>query len=440
MFTEVINYIKYNKIYIIMAMMVIASVFATFSFGQIAYFVAMGVTFVYCTFKNQQFEGIFASLLVWILFGMVMNNVFPVQYAYFVLMIACASPMFSSYDAFVFRTRLLYALCLILPVITVLNLYAYQVGINMYIEIMTLERVAAYNFSGFLHHPMWLAAINGMSNVTLLYLFYKQKESKWWIKGAIVVMLIFSLYLSVVAASRAALSASLLAMATMVYFESKTSGKLVRSTMIIGVLAYLLIPFITSDSTAMRTKIDAENRGEASSRDMSWGLRIDEFKESPIWGVGFATGYVSKGWRTSGTLETGSGWLAILAQTGLIGALFFFVFIKRAALTVDEIKENGGLLILFSCIFIYLAAHSVFEGYIYTAGYCPCMFFWLTLSFFYEYNKYGYPEEVEDPMIVYEEDDEEEDDDDENDEEDELEGESENHEAYHPDRLSPHYV
>ena len=440
MFSGIFNYIRCNRIYIIMAVMVIACVFATISFGQITYFVAMGATFVYCAYKNQQFEGLFASFLIWIMFGMVMNNVFPIQYAYFVLMIACASPMFSSYKAFVYRTRLLYALCLILPIVTILNLYAYQKGVNMYIEIMTLERVAAYNFSGYLHHPMWLAAINGMSNVTLLYLFYKLKDSNWWIKVTIVVLLVLSLYLSVVAASRAALSASLLAMAVMIYFQSRTSGKLVRSVVVIGLLAYLFVPFITSNSTAMQTKIAAENRGEGSSRDIAWGQRIDEFKESPIWGIGFATAHSLEGWKYTGKVETGSGWLAILSQTGLVGALFFLIFFRRAAITVAEIKEEGGLLILFSCIFIYLCAHSVFEGYIYTAGYCPCMFFWLTLSFFYEYNKYGYPEEVEDPMIVYEEDDEEEDDDDENDEEDELEGESENHEEYRPKRLSSQYV
>lgn len=410
MFLGILDYIRYNKIFIIMAMMVIASVFATISFGQIAYFVAMGGTFVYCAFKNQLFEGIFAFLLIWILLGMILNNVFPIQYVYFVLMIACASPMFSSYDAFVFRTRMLYALCMILPVVTILNIYAYQTGINMYIENMTLERVAAYNFSGFLHHPMWLAAINGMSNVTLLYLFYKQKESNWWIKGIIIFFLVLSLYLSVVAASRAALAASLLSMAIMVYFQSKTSGKLVRSLVVIGIFAYFLVPFITSDSTAMQTKIDAENRGEGSSRDIAWGQRIDEFKESPIWGIGFSTAHSLEGWKFTGQVETGSGWLAILSQTGLVGALLFFVFLRRSVLTIEEIKEEGGLLILFSCIFIYLCAHSVFEGYIYTAGYCPCMFFWLTLSFFYEYNKYGYPEEVEDPMVGYEDDEEEEND------------------------------
>lgn len=437
MFSELFEYIRYNKVSIIMAAMIVASVFATIGFGQYAYFAAMGITFVYCAFKNQQFEGIFALLLVWILFGMVMNNVFPIQYAYFVLMIACASPMFSSYDAFVFRARLLYGLCMILPVVTLLNLYAYQTGINMYVEIMTLERVAAYNFSGYLHHPMWLAAINGMSNVSLLYLFYKQKESNWWIKGLIIVLLVLSLYLSVVAASRAALAASLLAMAIMVYFQSKTSGRLVRSVLLIGLLAYFLVPFITSDSTAMQTKIDAENRGDESSRDVSWGLRIDEFKESPIWGVGFATGYALRGWKTTGTLETGSGWLAILAQTGLVGALLFFVFLKRSVLTVREIKENGGLLILFGCIFIYLAAHSVFEGYIYTAGYCPCIFFWLTLSFFYEYNKYGYPEEVEDPMIEYEEDEDEEEEDG---FEDELEDENVETENGRFNKISPQTI
>lgn len=403
--------------------MIVASVFATISFGQIAYFVAMGLTFAYCAFKNQQLEGIFVFFLVWILFGMVMNDVFPIQFAYFVLMIACASPMFSSYDGFVFRTKLLYALCLILPIVTLLNLYAYQVGINMFVENMTLERVAAYNFSGYFHHPMWLAAINGMSNVTLLYLFYKQKNSNWITKGGIIGLLVLSLYLSVVAASRAALMSSLLAMAIMVYLQAKSGGKLMRSIIVIAVLAYLFVPFITSDSTAMQTKINAEAQGQGGSRDILWGLRMKEFSDSPIWGIGFASGYYLNGWKATGNIETGSGWLAVLSQTGVIGALIFLVFFRRAALTISEIKENGGLLILFASLFIYLCAHSVFEGYIYTAGYCPCLFFWLTLCFFYEYNKYGYPEEVEDPLLEYDDDDDEcEEYDDEDDEKDEFDG------------------
>lgn len=417
----VLDYIKGNKIVLMLAMMIIASVFASIGFGQSAYFAAMGGLLVYSVSKNEQFEGLFAFLLVWMLLGMVLNNVWPIQYLYFVLMLAGASPMFSSYKAFVFRSKLLYALCMTLPVVTILNLYAYHAGINYFVMLMTLERVAAYNFSGFLHHPMWLAAVNGMSNVVLLYLFYKQKDSKWIIKGGIVVLLILSLYLSVVAASRSALASSLLAMAVMVYFNSKSGGKLVRSAIVIGVLAYLVVPFVTSNSEAMQTKINAEQRGESSSRDVAWQYRIAEFAESPVWGQGFATGKTIYGWKTTGTLETGSGWLTILSQTGFVGALIFFMFFKKAMVTVDEIKEEGGILILFACIFIYLSAHSVFEGYIYTAGYCPCIFFWLALGFFYEYNKYGYPNEVEDPEYDEEYDDEDEDDedDDEYDEDDE---------------------
>lgn len=426
MFSDIFDYIKGNKIVLMLAMMVIASVFASVGFGQYAYFAAMGGLFVYCAAKNEQFEGIFAFLLVWMLLGMVINNVWPIQYAYFVLMIVCASPLFSSYTAFVFRSKLLYALCMILPVVTILNLYAYQAGINYFVMIMSVERVAAYNFSGFLHHPMWLAAINGMSNVVLLYLFYKQKESNWIVKGGIIALLVLSLYLSVVAASRSALSSSLLAMAAMVYLHSESSGKLVRSAMVIGVLAYLIVPFITSDSEAMQAKINAEHRGEASSRDVVWQNRIDEFVESPVWGQGFATGKTIYGWKTTGTLETGSGWLTILSQTGIVGALIFLMFFKKAWVPIDEIKEEGGILILFACIFIYLCAHSVFEGYIYTAGYCPCMFFWLTLGFFYEYNKYGYPEEVEESEYDEEEDDDEEE---EGDDVDDVDEEDDDHES-----------
>lgn len=410
MFSEVFDYIRYNKIPIIMAMMIVASVFASISFGQYTYFAAMGGLLVYCAYKNQYFESVFAFLLIWIFLGMVVNKVFPIQYSYFVLMIACASPMLSSYSAYIFKAKLLYALCLILPLVTIANLYAYQMGINLYVEIMTLEKVAAYNFSGYMLHPMWLAAINGMSNVTLLYLFYRQKNSNWLIKGGILIFLILSLYLSVVAASRSALAASLLAMAAMVYFHSKSSGKLVKSVVVVGIIAYLTVPFITSNSEAMQNKINSEERGEGSSRDVMWQQRLDEFQESPLWGIGFATGHTITGWKNTGSVESGSGWLSILSQTGFVAALLFLLFMRRAFVTVREIKEEGGLLILFGCVFIYLCAHSIFEGYLYTAGYCPCMFFWLTLCFFYEYNSFGYPEEVEDLI----EDEEDECDDDEN--------------------------
>lgn len=417
-------YLKDNKTPIIMAMMVIASVFASISFGQYAYFAAMGLMTLYCIAKSDNYELTFFGLLGWILLGMVLNGVYPIQFVYFVLMLMASSPLFSSYDTYILRTKLLYALCLILPIVTILNLYAYHAGINYFVMLMTLERVAAYNFSGFLHHPMWLGAINGMSNVVLLYLYYKQKDSKWIIKGGIIALLVLSLYLSVIAASRSALASSLLAMAIMVYFQSTSGGKFVRAAIVIGILGYIILPFLTSNSEAMSTKMANEAR-EGSSRSVAWSLRLKEFMESPIWGVGFGSGYTIFGYKTVGTLETGSGWLTILSQTGLIGALFFVGIIKRAYVSIKEIKEEGGLLILFACLFIYLCAHSVFEGYIYTAGYCPCMFFWLTLCFFYEYNKYGYPEEVEDEYDEEEEDDDDEDEDDDDDDDDEDDDEEE---------------
>jgi len=116
----------------------------------------------------------------------------------------------------------------------------------------------------------------------------------------------------------------------------------------------------------------------------------------------------------TGTVETGSGWLTILSQSGLIGAFIMFLILRRVYVPIEEIKEKRGLLVIFGCELIYLFMHSCFEGYIYTAGYCPCLFFWLVVGFFYEYNKYGLPietveedeedeDEVEEDEELYEE-------------------------------------
>lgn len=409
----VLDYIKDNKGNFLLGSMVLMSLFANLgSNGQIAYYIATIVGAFIVFSKKESVKFLFFLLIIWLILGSLFNNVLDVRLGVFALLIMCASPLFSSYENFIFRAKFLYAICMLLPVVTMLNLYAYRVGINYFV--MLNYNVSDINFSGFTPHPMWLGAINGASNVVLTYLLMKvrDEDGKKIYQCGVLVLLLSSLYLSVVAASRGAFASSLIAMAGVVYYFSETGGKLVKSVFAAFVIAVFLMPILEGASVQMQKKMNDEETG-GNSRALIWEKRIEEFMDSPIVGIGFATAFdLEKGEIVTGTVETGSGWLTILSQSGIIGFILILTMLRKSYVPIKEIKEDRGVLVLFMCLGIYLCVHSIFEGYIYTPGYCPCLFFWLVLGFLHEYNAYkddydDVLEEIEYMYLPSSEDDEE---------------------------------
>lgn len=438
-----IDYCKKNRLYVILGVMVWLSMFANLGGkGEYAYVLTMIFGAGYCIKENKGLRVLFLLMPVWIIISALANSVVTSKIFAFVLVLLCATPIISSYKVFLFRGKFLYAILMLLPVVTMFNLYAYHAGINYFL--LLNYNVSDLNVSGFTQHPMYLGAINGASNVVLTYLLMKAKDGqRKYLTISIFVLLIASVYLSVVAASRSALASSLIGMATVVYLFSESSGKLVKSVLVITVITYAVMPMMKGGSTQIQMKMDNEQR-EGNSRSVAWNIRMDEFKRSPVFGLGFATAYdISKGEVVTGTVETGSGWLTVLSQTGFIGALLIFAIIMKCYVPLSELKDDRGVLVLFSCELLYFCLHSVFEGYIFTPGYCTCLCFWLLVGFMYDYSIYkhqyeyvqdevgylvDYDDEYDDEDEEYEDenDDEYEDDDDDMyDEEDEYDDEDE---------------
>lgn len=416
---NVIGYIRGNKIYLLLGVMIIMGVVASFGGkGLYMYYAAMLILAGISVIKYEKITPIFALFPMWLVVCSFVNNVLDSHIVAFSLVLVSASSLFSSYEAFIIRGRVFYAICLILPILTLFNLYAYYAGINYVLELNW--NMSELNFSGFTPHPMFLGAVNGASNVVLTYFLIKfRNEERGMLPiGCVLALLIASIYLSVIAASRSALGASLIAMCGIVYLFSESPGKLIKSGIAIVIIASIVMPLFDSVSGQMRMKADNEEN-QGNSRSLIWEQRIKEFKSSPVFGIGFATAYdMEKQEVVTGTVETGSGWLTILSETGLIGALFIFLMMKRSYVPIWELKDDRGVLVLFACVLIYFCLHSIFEGYLYTPGYSPCLFFWLLIGFFYEYNEYKYEVddyEIQDEIENIQYDDEDDEEDEEND-------------------------
>ena len=104
--------------------------------------------------------------------------------------------------------------------------------------------------------------------------------------------------------------------------------------------------------------------------------------------IGHTYAYINNE-KVVGRIESGSGWLSILFQMGLLGAISILYIILGTIKTFKiSRKSKDKKLILYESVFVFLCAHSCFEGYILTPGYYPCILFWTILGYLTAYPKF----------------------------------------------------
>ena len=382
--TNIYNISDKEKYYAyFLATVSLLSVFGNVSWGLYAYYAGIVCMTLYALANRKLHVAIFFYFVVWIAISSVLNTIYDWRIATFGLLILCTTPAISSPHIYRLRKAVMYVICVLLPIVTMLNLYAYSAGIN-YSLIMN-ENVSLLQFSGYMTEPLWLGCITGASNVSITYFFISRIDKRKIYRYGLLLLLILSIYLTIVSGSRSALFSSVLGMGTIIYYYAHNKKRFLKYFSVALILTVLLLPFFKSGGDVMAGKMETQTLA-ANSRSVLWHQRLQEFYSSPIWGIGFAT--IHRWGRViTGTVETGSGWLTVLSQTGIVGAMFFFLFFKRIKKNLKIIKTSNDL-ILFAGIFVFLISMSFFEGFIYTIGYVPCFMFWLILGIFYESNKY----------------------------------------------------
>lgn len=122
-----------------------------------------------------------------------------------------------------------------------------------------------------------------------------------------------------------------------------------------------------------------------SSRDAKWDARINEFLDNPVFGIGFATQthYTpddDEAWiKTTGNIEPGSSWLALLAMTGIIGFILIAIINYRILHTLYLYRAKPIDILLFTLI-IFFILHGIIEGWIIFAGGYIFYLYWLLLG------------------------------------------------------------
>lgn len=302
------------------------------------------------------------------------------RYALFVLVFLFVGPLLNHPKINRIKVNILYATLAFCTIISIASFIAFFLGINYqnYLELQEyMDYEEAYGaFSGFATHSMILGPISGYACVGLFYLAYVKKYKVAW--------LLWFLCLSTLMFSASRIAFIAVIFATVFQILSHDESHSVRNIFlfIIGfALIFTNADFLTRRLEGKQREREMAGLGILDSRTNKWIARIEEFKSSPIYGVGFAAvdpdgkDYYN---RKNGQIEPGNSWLAVLSMTGIIGMIPFVLLLYE---TYKRVKSHSSSdKTLYIGLFTFVLIHMIAEGYILSAGSLLCVISWLIIS------------------------------------------------------------
>ena len=333
--------------------------------------------------KGVQFDMVCCAFLGYIAINILITDPPAIfipwlRFGLFTIVFITASPIIKSDYGKKLRLRIFRGIIICCIIISVISFFCYFLGINMMRTVwdssgLLYQSNNAGTFGGITTQSMLLAPISGIAVIACSY-FAMNRKKKFWI---LVLMCAGSLLF---AASRSSLLATIAGEIVLVYFSSRHAGKTAKR-----IMQGLLILAVTFPLwNGALSGLEAKNKGSITSgintdsRSEKWEIRINEWKDSPILGIGFCSVSSREAVSVGGKIEPGSSWLAILSMTGIVGfILFALIYIRAAWNSLSPRRPSGAVL---GAILIMFGLHIVAEGYIFAGGSSLCFLAWLSIG------------------------------------------------------------
>lgn len=388
------RFIKANRYELIVSFFVFTNLFPKW-FPQFFYY----VTFVLLLKKMQSFKltsfgktSLFYAFVFYLWVSTTIGMVLDLRLVIFSLVLFIAAPRVSV-QWHLYKIKLLYCLFLGFGLATLANFYAKLAGINQIVLDeygIAMGRVA--EFSGFANYAMWTSCAAALSTLYFVSMAFRNTLKSKMQRYMCFVMILISLYVTMISASRSAFFLSLACSLLIIWMQSK-SFAVVRNLVVVGIAAIVFAPFLMKNSQAMMNKRNGlEITTENTSRDELWGQRMEEFRSSPIFGIGFAAHGVGAN-KQVGRNESGGSFISVLAQAGIIGFIFVLVIWFNAIMLPRAVGHNPNFILLYAA-FVFMSVHSIIEGYMFQAGWYLCLIIWLIVGIMIEHKclKKKYPQ------------------------------------------------
>ena len=299
----------------------------------------------------------------------------------FCIVLFITTPLISSPAIEQFRVRLFNWVSLICIFVGVGSFFAYFLGINYMSSYYgpTLVTLGG-TFGGLAIHSMLLGPLAALGMLRCVYIVIQRYalgiKSTYYLSAAL-----FACFSSVLmASSRGAAVAAVIASCCLIYSRLRNQmGKIVKIVIFFLCLSVPLAPAVEYFSSGLIAKQEAnvESGGTFNSREKLWNARLDDFRDSPVFGVGFSAQRIITTPATliTGQVEPGTSYGAVFAMTGLLGGcVFLFIFVSSL------IKNKRQPMSLPQIYLIFFAVHMFVEGYVFAGGNSLCFIFWLCIG------------------------------------------------------------
>lgn len=337
-------------------------------------------------------------LLLW--FSSIVGFVLDLRLIIFTIVLIVTAPTYS-YEWYSYKLKLLQCFYWGFAGVTVLNFYAKLIGYN-YLDIFRDEFSInkTFEFSGFGRFAMWTSCAAAISTMVFTsYAFRKNSKSPLY-SVICYFMILISLYIVMISASRSAFALSILCSLLVIKIQTNGGGKLLKNLIIIGFTMTLFAPILIDNSEAMmRKKNGFQLTTQNTSRDELWTQRMEEFRSSPIWGIGFAAHGIGTN-KMVGRNESGGSYISVLAQAGILGILLI-AFIWFSASMLPETVPRDPNVILTYCTFVFVSLHCTIEGYMFQAGWYLCFVTWLVVGVMIETKTFKFQQFEEESEEEY---------------------------------------
>lgn len=381
------EYWQENKYELITTFFIFTNLFPAW-FPQWMYY----VSFVMIWMKFSKFEKIshpqerlFWGLIAFLWLTTIINNMLDMRLVIFSIILYMFKPT-GSIELHEYKLKLMKNIFWGFGIVTLANAYAKWAGINMKSGAEWMEVHRGFSeFSGFATFPMWTSCAAAISTIFFVSMAFRQTDMQKWQRYGCFSMIFVSIYITMISASRSAFFLALACSALAIWMQTEKITALMRNVLIVVFAALCFAPILTDNAAAMMNKRNGlKVTTQNTSRDALWTERIAEFESSPIIGIGFAAHGVGKA-KTVGRYESGGGFIAVLAQTGIIGIIFILLIWTASTATPKKIGDDPNMILIYCC-FAFFSIHSIIEGYMFQGGWYLCLVIWLIIGIMIEHK------------------------------------------------------
>lgn len=334
----------------------------------------------YCLTKMRGMDGWFFVLLLYIPLELILarpNSVFhPWQrYVLFAILLLNVSPFLQGNILRAQRKQIFQLMMWTCVIIGVGSFFAKFLGIN-YMNYYYAENInRAGTFGGLTKQSMLLGPIAGIAACYLVSRAIKTKRLFDW------VWVIFALGSVLFSASRSSILATIAGVFMTAFRQSESINRFFRVLILAIIIGAATVSVWDSALLGIAEKTGDSEIISFDSREELWEERIDDFKSSPLVGVGFCATLLRGTYGVdlqTGRIETGSSWIIIFSMLGILGAFIIIPILFRAF--TKSYRNRDSLSPLVCGILTLFFIHMFAEGYIFAGGSFLAFMLWLTIG------------------------------------------------------------